>query len=382
MNYNFDEIIDRRGTDSSKWQVSANELPLTIADMDFKTAPEIISDLKDKVATGVFGYENPPEEYFAAVIDWYQKMHHAKIQREWMIFATGVIPALSSLVRRLSRPAENVVVQSPVYNIFYNSIENNGRKVLENQLAYDKKTRTYRIDFLDLAAKLEDPQTTMMILCNPHNPTGQVWSPDTLERIVKLCCDNHVVLISDEIHGDLVLDGPDYTPIFSLEPELRNHTVALVSPSKTFNVAALHAATVIVPEPFLRHAVDRGLNNEELAEPNLAAIPGTIAAYRYGSPWLAELKSYLLDNRQLVEDALTDQMKLVKGSATYLLWLDCSAFEVSSGQLAAEIRQQTGLILSPGKIFRGNGDQFLRMNIAYPRKVLKDALKRLTSFSI
>ncbi|BDR57365.1 MalY/PatB family protein [Xylocopilactobacillus apis] len=380
MNYNFDEIIDRRQTNSSKWDVKENELPLTTADMDFKTAPEIISELKDKVAAGIFGYENPSEDYFAAVKSWFHSEHQTEIQRDWMLFSTGVIPALSSIVRRLTHPAENVVVQSPVYNIFFNSIENNGRRALENKLIYNPETREYQIDFVDLKKKLQEPQTTMMILCNPHNPTGNVWSKSELEKIAAYCNENQVILVSDEIHGDLVLEGNGYTPLFSIDPSLTNQAISLTSPSKTFNLAAIHAATVIVKNPFLRYQIDRGLNNDEIAEPNLTAIPGTIAAYRYGAPWLKELKSYLRDNRQLVEDTLDNKIngiKLVNGQATYLLWLDCSLINKSSIEIVEEIRNQTGLILSPGKIYRGNGDHFLRISIAYPRKVLKDALSRL-----
>jgi cysteine-S-conjugate beta-lyase len=373
MKYDFDEIINRYQTNSSKWAVKEGELPLTIADMDFKTAPEIIAALETKVKMGVFGYEDPSDEYFDAVKDWYFKEHQANIEKEWMIFATGVVPVLSSVVRRLTHPGENIVVQSPVYNIFFNSIENNGRKPLENKLVYDG---SYHIDFADLEQKLADPQTTMMILCNPHNPIGQVWSRDTLTRIAGLCHEFHVVLVSDEIHGDLVLEKPDYTPIFSLDSEHRNQTISIVSTSKTFNLAALHAATVIVPDPFLRHQVNRGLNNEELAEPNLTAIPGSIAAYRKGEPWLKELKKYLLSNRQLAANELTD-FKLVSGSATYLLWLDASKFNKNSDELANQIREETGLILSSGSIYRGNGNQFLRMNIAYPKAIIEEALSRL-----
>lgn len=377
MKYNFDEVINRLQTNSSKWAVKEGELPMTIADMDFKTAPEIVDALQTKVKTGVFGYENPSDEYFEAIKDWYFKEHQASIDKEWMIFATGVVPVLSSVVRRLTHPGENIIVQSPVYNIFFNSIENNGRKAMESRLVYDG---TYQIDFADLKKKLADPQTTMMILCNPHNPTGQVWSRETLTKIASLCSDHHVVLVSDEIHGDLVLQEPDYTPIFTLDSKLRNQTIAIVSPSKTFNLAALHAATVIVPDPFLRHQVNRGLNNEELAEPNLTAIPGSIAAYRQGAPWLKELKKYLLSNRQLVANTITD-FKLVSGPSTYLLWLDASRFNTTSDELANQIREKTGLILSPGSIYRGNGDQFLRMNIAYPKSVIEEALYRLKKFT-
>ena len=382
MKYNFDEIIDRRNTNSIKWAVKENELPLTVADMDFKTAPEIVEAIKTKVATGVFGYEMPTQEYFDAVRDWYRDQHQAEIKNDWQIFVTGVVPAISSIVRRLTRPAEKIVVQTPVYNMFFHSIENNGRFVNENKLVYDPSSHTYQIDFDDLAERLADPQTTMMILCNPQNPTGIVWSKEDLLRILELCHQNHVVLVSDEIHGGLVLSEDSYHPIFSVSEELRNQTITLVSPSKTFNVAALHAATAIVPDPDLRYQVSRGINNDELAEPNLAAIPGSIAAYCEGKAWLTELKGYLRANRELVKEALQTDLKgmhLVDGGATYLLWLDCSSFNKDASDLVSEIRQKTGLILADGGVYRGNGKQFMRMAIACPKATLKDALERLTS---
>lgn len=376
----FNSIIPRRNTDSVKWDVKDNELPMWVADMDFKTAPEIIAAMQKKVAFGVFGYEEPHENLFNAVADWYQRQHHARPRTAWMLFCTGVVPAISSAVRRVSHVGDNVVVSAPVYNIFYNSIVNNGRHVLSSDLVYDADTHQYSVDWADLEAKLAEPLSTMMILCNPHNPVGKVWSRDDLIRISKLCIKHHVTLLSDEIHGDLVVGDPQYTPIFLLPEDLIQQTIVCVSPSKTFNVAALHAATVIVPNDNLRQIVNRGINTDELGEPNLLAIPGTIAAYTHGDRWLSELKAHISQNRATLTDFCKEnlpQIHVVSSNATYLVWVDCSEITHNSDELEAYIRQETGLYVSTGTVYGGNGNQFLRINIACPASMLADGLQRL-----
>ncbi len=406
--YDFDTPVQRRGTDSVKWDVKPGELPMTIADMDFRTAPEIVNALREKVETGVFGYEWPGDDYFQAVSDWQAARHDWKAPTQWMVFTTGVVPALSSLVRHLSNPGDNVLVQTPVYNIFFNSIANNGRHPLASPLAYDRSAHTYSVDWQDLEEKLADPLTTLMILCNPHNPVGKVWEPEELAKLVRLAEKHHVVIISDEIHGDLVLRGEPMTPILSLPQPLRHNTIALVSPSKTFNLAALHAATMIVADEGLRQKAERGLNCDEVAEPNMVAIPGTIAAYTKGGAWLDALNKYLLGNVEYVEKTLAEKMPgivPVRLGATYLMWLDCSQIVAGQRQatlqadaahdadtaealatrpgatdaLAAFIREQTGLILTPGSAYHGNGGDFLRLAVACPRAQVEDAMRRLTT---
>lgn len=380
MVYDFETLNKRRAGNSAKWDVKSNELPMTIADMDFKTAPEIIAALQKKISMGMFGYEEVPAEYFKAVADWYETEHHVRPKEDWMVFATGVVPAISSAVRRLTSLGDNVLVQAPVYNIFYNSIVNSGRHVLSNDLVYDKKTRQYSIDFKDLESKLSDPLTNMMILCNPHNPVDKIWSIDELTKIASLCKQYDVKLFSDEIHGDITLNDNGYNPIFGLAPELLDNVVVAVSPSKTFNVAAMHAATVIVPNDNLRAQVSRGLNSEELAEPNFVAIPGTIAAYTKGHDWLQALKIKLRSNRQLVLDFIENnipEIKWVPGEATYLLWFDVAEITEDVDDLAAFIRKDSGLIVTPGSVYGGDGQHFIRMNIASPTEMIQDGLNRL-----
>ena len=376
--YDFVNAPDRSNTDSVKWHVKKGDLPMSIADMDFKTAPEIIAAMKRKIDLGVFGYEWPEDDYFKAVADWYEKEHGHRPQQEWLIFTTGVVPAISAIVRRVSHIGDNVLVQAPVYNVFYNSIENNGRHVLSNDLQFDGEN--YAINWDDLEQKLALPLTTLMIFCNPHNPIGKVWTQEEVQKVAELCYQHHAILLSDEIHGDLVRKGPDYTPTFSVNGPARENVISLVSPSKTFNVAALHAATAIVPNSNLRAMVNRGLNSDEVAEPNLLAIPGTIAAYEHGHNWLKALIKQLNVNFAYAEEFINKnlpQVKVVTGAATYLIWLDVSQISSDSQKLAEYLEKTTGLVLSPGSIYRGNGHDFLRMNLACPLTMVKDGLERL-----
>ena len=376
--FDFVNAPDRSNTDSVKWHVKKGDLPMSIADMDFKTAPEIIAAMKRKVDLGVFGYEWPEDDYFNAVADWYEKEHGHRPEQEWLIFTTGVVPAISAVVRRISHIGDNVLVQAPVYNVFYNSIENNGRHVLSNDLQFDGSN--YKINWEDLEQKLALPLTTLMIFCNPHNPVGKVWTQAEVQKIADLCFKHHVVLLSDEIHGDLIRKGPDYTPAFSVNGPTRDNVISLVSPSKTFNVAALHAATAIVPNNNLRAMVNRGLNSDEVAEPNLLAIPGTIAAYEQGHDWLQALIKQLNVNFTYAQEFIGNnlpQVKVVSGKATYLIWLDVEQICIDSQRLADYLEKETGLVLSPGSIYRGNGHNFLRMNLACPLAMVKDGLERL-----
>jgi cystathionine beta-lyase len=376
--FDFTTIPDRINTDSVRWDTKTGELPMTIADMDFKTAPAIIAAMEKKVALGAFGYEFPRNDYFNAVKDWYQKEHQADLKTDWLIFSTGVVPAISSIVRRVTHLGDNVLVQAPVYNIFYNSILNNGRHVLSNDLTYDG--RQYQINWQDLETKLADPLTTLMIFCNPHNPTGTVWQRTEVERLAELCLKHHVILLSDEIHGDLVRNGEHYTPAFTVTGLAQKQIISLVSPSKSFNVASLHAATVIVPDTNLRQIVSRGLNSDEIAEPNLLAIPATIAAYESGNEWLHALLKQLETNFSYAQDFIKNKLpklKVVSGAANYLLWVDVSQVTADSEALVEHLHEKTGLLVTPGSIYGGNGQKFIRINLASPLSLIKDGLNRL-----
>ncbi|MFC6180150.1 MalY/PatB family protein [Lactiplantibacillus daowaiensis] len=378
MPYDFETVLNRRHTNSVKWDVQANELPMWVADMDFQTAPAITAALKQRAAFGVFGYEEVPTAYYEAVANWWATQHHFRPQLDWLLFCTGVVPAISSLVRKLTSPGDNVLVQAPVYNMFYHSIENNGRHTLSSDLV-DHEGH-YQIDFDDLAAKMAEPLTTAMILCNPQNPIGIVWSRDELQRIGELALQHHVVVIADEIHCDLTLNGHDYTPFASLTPAVAANSVSCVSPSKTFNVAALHAATLIIPDANLRALVSRAINNDELAEPNSFAIPGSLAAYQQGADWVQALREKIAANQRQVQAFIQrelPQVHVIEAQATYLIWLDVSQVTTDSAALAQFIRTKTGLFLSAGDVYRGDGAQYLRLNIACPTSTLTDGLARL-----
>lgn len=389
MKYNFDTQVNRRNTNSLKWDVAEHELPMWVADMDFKTAPEIIDALQERVSHGIFGYSDITKEWRESIVSWWEKRHSFKMEEDWLIFSTGVVPALSSIVRKLTTPNENVVIQTPVYNIFFNSIVNNGRRVLEAPLVYEGGE--YHIDFQDLEEKLADPQTTLMVLCNPHNPIGKIWDHETLEKIGALCKKHHVIVVADEIHCDLTAPGCNYIPFASVSETCKEISITCIAPTKAFNIAGLQTAIVVVPNENLHYKVWRGLNTDEVAEPNAFAIQAAVAAFTKGEPWLEELRAYLQKNKECVLDYVKKEIPklyVVPSVATYLLWLDCSDYFSSqismtfqkkgnTQELAEYIREKTGLYLSYGSQFGGNGNQFLRMNIACPKATLLDGLERL-----
>ncbi len=378
MSYDFDTPIDRRNTNSLKWNVPEGELPMWVADMDFAAAPEIRAAILARAEHGVFGYTDVPDNWYQAYQTWWQTRHGFAIERQWLIFCTGVVPAISSIVRKLTTPAEKVLIQTPVYNIFLNSILKNGRQVLENPLHYDGDE--YRMDFEDLERKLADPQTTLMILSNPHNPVGRIWDRETLGRIGALCRKYGVTVVSDEIHCDLTAPGLGYVPFASVSEDCRACNVTCIAPTKAFNLAGLQTAAVVVPDDRLRHKVWRGLNTDEVAEPNAFAIDAAVAAFTQGGPWLDALRLYIQRNKATAAQYIADlipQLRAVPSQATYLLWLDCGQGRTDAGQIAAHLRAETGLYLSPGGQYGGNGERFLRMNLACPYAVVNDGLERL-----
>ncbi len=350
MPYNFNEPVNRRNTHSLKWDVKEQELPMWVADMDFQTAPEIQEAIRERAAHGVFGYSIVPEEWYQAYMGWWEKRHHFSMEKEWLVFCTGVVPAISSMVRKLTTAGENVLVQTPVYNIFFNSIVNNGRNIVESPLRYDGNT--YQMDFEDLERKFSDPQTTLMILCNPHNPVGRIWSREELEQVGGLCRKYHVTVISDEIHCDLTSPGQEYIPFASVSENCKNTSITCMAPTKAFNLAGLQTAAVAVPNPNLRHKVWRGLNTDEVAEPNSFAVEAAVAAFTKGEAWLDSLREYIQENKNFVENFLKKEdlhIRLVPSQATYLLWLDCREMHGCAAELTQYLREHTGLYLSEGQ---------------------------------
>ena len=376
MKYDFDRIISRKNTGSLKWdEAKEGELPLWVADMDFETAPCVKEALKKRVEHGIFGYSIIPDEWADSYVHWWKERHDFTIDRDSLIFCTGVVPAISSCVRKLTSPAEKVLIQTPCYNIFFNSIINNGRFVVESPLDFDG--REYKINFNLLEKDLSDPQVSLMILCNPQNPTGNIWKKEELAKIGEFCKKYGVRVISDEIHCDITEPGLKYTPFASVSETCAQISVSCLAPTKCFNIAGINTAAVMIPNPQLRHKVWRALNTDEIAEPNAFAVDACVAAFTQGEDWLNQLNEYLFENRRYAEALLSsipeDKITVVKGKATYLLWVKVN----QNGDLfAEELRKKTGLFINGGAEYGKSGENFVRINLACPRKTLEEAMAR------
>lgn len=378
--YNFDKVVERRNTGSIKWDVKENELPMWIADMDFEIMPEIKEALMNKLNTNVYGYEKENDEFFNSYIRWWRVRHNVEINKDWFIFSSGVVASLSSIVRKLTTPGENVIVQTPVYNCFFTSIRNNGRNVLDNPLVYHNYK--YSIDYDDLEKKLAIGNTTLMILCNPHNPVGHMFTYEELEKIGLLCKRHHVVLVVDEIHCDMVDPGYHYTSALSVKSILDNIVVCL-APSKTFNIAGLQGSVVVVPNENLRFKVWRGINTDEVGEPNAFVQTAHIAAYNYGDKWVDELNQYIYNNKEYITSEIEKylpNLHIIKSHSLYLMWIDISYYSNDSLKFTQDLRKKTGLYVSSGHVYEGCGKNFIRVNLATTLNNVKSCAKRLKEF--
>lgn len=376
--YDFDKIIDRRGTDSFKWDIAENELPMWVADMDFAAAPEIVKAFAERLKHPVFGYGKLPDEWYEAYISWWKKRHHFEMRKDSLIFCLGVVPGITSVIRHFTVPGDNIVMLTPTYNHFYNCIEGNGGKVLEIEMDYDGQA--YSIDFEKLENALKNSSANIMIISNPQNPTGNVWNKDDLERIGELCWKYGIVAISDEIHCDIMTPGIEYTPFAAVSDICRNNSITFIAPTKAFNLAGLQTAAAYAENCNLKNKLEKAIEKDEISMPNSFASIAAITAFTKGEAWLNELNEYIYQNKLIVKEYLKTeipQIKLVWGDGTYLLWLDCSSVNMDSKRLAAEIRKTTGLYLMAGSHYGKGGKNFLRMNIACPKSMLFDGLERL-----
>ncbi len=393
MKYNFDEMIDRRGTESCKWGFSVEHngntdsskasdiLPLWVADMDFRTAPCIIDALHRRVEHGVFGYTQVADSYYEAVCRWFSSRHSWNINPKSIIYTSGVVPAVSAIIKALTKPGDKVLVQTPVYNCFFSSIRNNGCIATENVLIYDKQT--YTIDFDDFERRAADPTVSLMILCNPHNPAGRVWTRDELMRIGEICLRNGVTVLADEIHCELVFDGHRYTPYASLSNEFAQHSVSCVSPSKAFNIAGLQIANIVCANDALRAKIDRAINDNEVCDVNPFGVIATRAAYNEGQEWLEQMLDYVYENYRYMSEFCAEhlpQFPLTKLEGTYLVWMDCRCLGIPSLQLEEQLVEQVGLWLNAGAMYGAAGEGFMRWNIACPRERLASALLRFGEY--
>lgn len=377
--YDFDEVIPRRGSNSYKWDSAPDGqvLPMWVADMDFRTAAPITDALERRVRHGIFGYTKVPDAYYDAVVSWFGRNHKFWIDREWILFTTGVVPALSAVIKALTEPGDKVIVQEPVYNCFFSSIRNDGCQAVSNNLIYNDGR--YAIDFEDLERKAADPATKVMLLCNPHNPAGRVWTRRELTRIGEICFRNNVFVISDEIHCDLVYEGHTHLPFASLGEEFLQKSVTCTAPSKTFNLAGIQAANIIAADEGIRQRIDKTLNVNEVCEINVFAIEALIAAYNEGGEWLEQLKTYLAENYEHLQEFFATNfpdLKVLPLEATYLVWVDCKSINIPSAEIARRLLEEGKLWVNEGTIYGAAGEGFIRFNIACPRSLLAEGLER------
>lgn len=380
MKYNFDEITQRRGSNSYKWDTAKDDdtLPMWVADMDFRTAPAIIDALHRRVEHGIFGYTRVPQAYYEATISWFGRRHNFHIDKEWILFTSGVVPALSAVIKALTGPGDKVLVQTPVYNCFFSSIRNDECERIENELVYENNT--YTIDFDDLEKKAADPKVKLMLLCNPHNPVGRVWTKEELTRIGEICLCNNVIVVSDEIHCDLVYKGHTHIPFASVSDEFLQNSVTCMAPTKTFNLAGIQVANIIAADENVRKKIDKALNVNEVCEINAFAVEALIAAYNEGDDWLDELRKYLYDNYTYLKDFFAKylpHLPVLPLEATYLVWVDCSALKQSSKEIVEELLAKENLWLNEGTMYGEAGEGFIRINIATQRERLLQGLNKI-----
>lgn len=380
MKYDFDEIISRRNSNSYKWDAVMEEgvLPMWVADMDFRTAPAVVEVLRKRMEHGIFGYTKVPPVYYDAIINWFTRRHGWQIDRDWIIYTSGVVPALSAIIKALTVPGDRVLVQTPVYNCFFSSIRNNGCEIVANPLVYTNGT--YRIDFDDLARKATDPKVKLLLLCNPHNPVGRVWTRAELMCIGEICLRNDVLVVADEIHCELVYSGHTYIPFASISDDFRARSVTCTSPSKAFNLAGLQIANIFAADESVRVKIDKAINLNEVCDVNPFGVEALVAAYNDGEEWLEELKCYLSDNYLYMRtffNKYLPQFPVVKLEGTYLVWVDCSVLNRSSKEIAEILLKAEKLWINEGSMYGEAGEGFIRINIACPRQILIDGLNRL-----
>ncbi|KAA6322840.1 Cystathionine beta-lyase PatB [termite gut metagenome] len=378
--YNFDRIIPRRNTNSCKWDSAEDDavLPMWVADMDFMTAPPVIEALVKRAQHGIFGYTKIPSAYYEAIIGWFGRRYGFEVQKPWILFATGVVPALSAIIKALTVSGDKVIIQSPVYNCFYSCIHDNGCEVTSNDLVYENGA--YTVDFAGLEKIAADPKAKLLLLCHPHNPAGRVWAKEELERMGDICLRNEVIVISDEIHCDFVYTGYQHIPFASINQDFLYHSVTCTAPSKTFNIAGLQASNTFVADSEMRARISKAFNTNRVGEANSFAIDGLIAAYNEGEDWLEQLLTYLYENYLFLKDFFDTnlpQLKVLPLQATYLVWVDCSVLQQSSRKISHTLLNEGKLWLNEGMMYGTNGDHFIRINIACPRALLIEGLNRM-----
>jgi len=379
MKFNFDEIINRRGTNSYKWDTTAPGVDaLWVADMDFRTAPCIIDALRQRVEQGIFGYTFVPDEYYAATTRWFTRRHGWNIDASHIIYTSGVVPAISAIIKAMTNPGDKIIVQTPAYNCFFSSIRNNGCSLSANKLVYNGGE--YSIDFDDLERRAADPDAKVILLCNPHNPSGRVWNRDELLHIADIALRNGLFVISDEIHCELTYEGHDYTPYASLGSDIAKRCAVCISPSKAFNIAGLQIANIVATDENIRRKIDRAINDNEVCDVNPFGVIATIESYEHGETWLDELRRYLWGNYLFVSDFFKNELPdytVTPLQGTYLAWINCQASGHSADELGEYLEREALVRLNSGTMYGPGGEHFLRLNLACSRKLLESIMPRI-----
>lgn len=377
MSFNFDELTERRDTGSYKWDSipDPDVIPLWVADMDFRTAPCVVDALQKRVAQGIFGYVRVPDAFYDALRRWMRLRHGWTILRDHVIYTSGVVPAVSAIIKALVPPGEGVVVQTPAYNCFFSSVRNNGCRVVENPLrrVETESGFTFEMDLDHLESVIRKEKPRMLILCNPHNPTGRVWTPDELAALRDVCRRGGVTVLSDEIHCELTHPGYDYTPYLTVDPD----GVACTSPSKAFNTAGLQIAVIITRSEERRALIDRAININEVCDVNPFGVVALQAAYNEGGDWLDALRRYLYDNYLLLRSTLASRLpslRVCDSQATYLAWIDIRQLGVSASEAERIAREEQKVWVNSGDMYAGEG--YIRINYACPRERLREGLSR------
>lgn len=383
MRYDFDEIVSRRESNSVKWDSTADDgvLPMWVADMDFRAVPAVTEALRRRVEHGIFGYTRVPDSYYKSITDWFGRRHGWRINKDWIVYTTGVVPAISAIIKAMTSQGDKILIQGPVYNCFYSSIRNNGCEVLSSSLIY--ADRTYRMDYDDLERKAADPAVKLMLLCNPHNPAGRVWTREELTRLGDICFRHGLIVISDEIHCELTLPGYTYTPFASISEEFQRHTVSCISPSKSFNIAGLQIANIVCQDEAIRNRIDKAININEVCDVNPFGVVATEAAYSEGEEWLLQLMEHIKGNYDYMTDFCKQNLPdfpitILEG--TYLAWMDCSCLGMTSEHLEKELLSKAKLWINAGTMYGPEGEGFMRWNLACPRINVEDGLRRFHSY--
>lgn len=384
MKYDFDKIIDRKNDYSSKWNDIQKMfgrddlLPMWVGDMDFESPQPVIDALVERAKKGVYGYTSTPPSYFESVAQWMKKRHNWNVETDWMVYTPGVVTALSFIINAFTNPGDKVIVQQPVYYPFFRVIEENGRRLVNNPLVY--KDGKYTIDFNDLEEKAKDRRIKLMFLCNPHNPVGRVWTKEELTMLGKICIENNILVVSDEIHQDIVYPGSTHVPFASISEEFALSSITCTSPSKTFNLAGLQTATIIIPNTVYYDIYKNFLKRLELMNNHIFGMVAQEAAYSCGEEWLNQLLEYLAGNLKLLIDEIEreiPQLKAIRPEGTFFVWLDCTSLGLDPHQLSDFMTNKAKLALESGYWFGTGGEGFERINIACPRVYIAEAVKRL-----